>query len=221
MVGAHFFDPWEFGSELVYTIVAVLFCFLIYFKTKELFDLTKYAGIKYFRDAFLFFGVSYAIRFLFELVLFSKVAFDFILPRTMFAPLFILPLGYFSTMGIFYLLFSLLWKRGQMHKWIWTGHGIAVVLSLISFFTRSHFILLFLQAGLLFLTIVLTFFWYRNEKKISSVRLLYFLILFFWLINLLIIERERFFLLGVKLFFQVFSLGVLIMVYYKIVKWVK
>ena len=36
-----YFDPVMFGIELGFTLVAVVFCFLIYFKTKEIYELTK------------------------------------------------------------------------------------------------------------------------------------------------------------------------------------
>src|SRR3989339_186034 len=145
MAFIRFFDPMSFGTEFLFTVIAVVFCFLIYFKTKESYQLTKYKGIKYFRVAFLFFGLSYILRFLFSLVLLSKIAFDFILPRGMFAPLFILPLGYFSTIGIIYLIFSAVWKKFDNKGVHFLAHTVATLLSLISFFIRSHLILLYSQ----------------------------------------------------------------------------
>ena len=59
MAGPMSYFPVMFSFELVYTVIAVIFCMAIYFKTKESYELTKYEGIKYFRDAFLFLGLSY------------------------------------------------------------------------------------------------------------------------------------------------------------------
>jgi len=56
--------------------VALIFCLLLYFKTREVYSLTKHTGIKYFRDAFLFFGFAYLLRFLFSIFFLSRVIFD-------------------------------------------------------------------------------------------------------------------------------------------------
>ena len=217
----HFFDPLVFSAELVFTVIAVIFCFLIYFKTGESYELTKHKGIKYFRDAFLLFGLSYVLRFLFILLLLTKIAFDFILPKGMFVPIFILPLGYFSTIGIFYLILSTVWKRFNNRNFFILGHGIAILMSVISFFTRSHLILLYFQSALLVLAVVLSSVLHRGKKKVSQIRFLYFLVSLLWLINLWIIGRRKPFSFGIEIFFQLVSLTVFIVINYKISKWIK
>lgn len=216
-----FFDPLIFGTELVFTIIAVVFCFLIYSRTRESYVLTKHKGIKYFRDAFLFFGLSYLLRFLFSLLLLSGATFDFILPRGMFAFFFILPLGYFSTIGIFYLIFSSIWKRFNNKIMLIFGHSTAIVLSLISFITRSHLMLIGLQCALLLLVVLLSFMAHRGEKKISQIKILYLLVSALWLINLLVIDQKRPFPLEMEIFFQVVSLIVFVIIYYRISKWAR
>ena len=220
MAFPHFFDPLVFTAELLFTLIAVIFCFLIHFRTREIYELTKYEGIKYFRGAFFFFGLSYALRFLFRIMLLSRIAFDFILPRELFAPLFILPLGYFSTIGIFYLIFSSIWKKFSSRRLLISGHAIAVLLSVASFITRSNAILLYFQSALLILAVILSIIMHR-KRKISEIRILYFLVSVLWLINLWIIDRRRPLPLGMEIFFQVVSLAVFFTIYFKISKWVK
>ena len=221
MAFQRFFDPFLFGTEILFTIIAVISCFLIYFKTRESYELTKHEGIKYFRGAFLFFGLSYVLRFLFMLALLSRIAFDFILPRSMLAPLFILPLGYFSTIGIFYLIFSTVWKRFKGKSLLIFGHSTAIFLSAISFFTRSHVILLFFQSALLLIGIVLSAVMHKRERKVSQIRVLYLLVSALWLINLWIVDRPRPFSFEMDIFFELVSLAVFIVIYHKISKWVK
>lgn len=218
---AHFFDPLVFITEIVFTIIAVVFCFIIYSKTKDIYDLTKYKGIKYFRNAFLFFGLSYAMRFLFSLVILSTITFDFILPRGRLVPFFILPLGYFSTVGIFYLVFSSIWKSFKNRNLPILGHGVAILLSVISFFTRSHLILLYFQSALLILAATLSSILHKNQKKVSGMKVLYFLVSVIWLINLWVIGRRRPFSFEIDIFFQLVSLAVFIVILHKISKWVK
>ncbi len=217
-----FFDPLTFSTELIFTIIAIAFCFAIYFKTKETYELTRYEGVRYFRNAFFFFGLSYAMRFLFSFLLFSRMAFDLILlPRALFLPLFILPLGYFSTMGLFYLIFSLIWKRFDNKSLLLLGHGVAILLSILSFATRSHLILLLLQSILLIIAVLLSFFVRQGKKKLSQTKILYLLILVFWLIDLWIIDRRSPFSMGIQLLSYLISLIIFIVIYHKVSKWVK
>jgi hypothetical protein len=217
-------NPIIFSTELLFTIIAVIFCFIIYFKTREIYNLTRHKGIRYFRDAFLFFGLSYVVRFIFSLAMFSSLAFDFIVPRNMFGPLFILPLGYFSTMGIFYLIFSSIWKRFNNKAMLIIGHIIAVTLSVVSFITRSHMILLYLQSILLIIAVILSFTAKKEGKKLSGAKILYILVAALWLINLWIIDkggRRPPFSPGTEIFFHLISLIVFIIIYYKVSKWLK
>jgi hypothetical protein len=219
-------NPLMFGTELLFTVVAVIFCFIIYFKTREIYKLSKYEGIKYFRGAFLFFGLSYVLRFIFSLLRFTGIAFNFFIHREMFALLFILPLGYFSTIGILYLIFGLVWKRFNSKYLLGFGHLIAVLLSIISFMTRSHIILLYLQTALLIIAALLSFLVHkkgasRKEKKITGMKMLYLLVSALWLINLWIIDERKPFPLEVDVLFQVISVIVFIIIYHKVSKWIK
>jgi hypothetical protein len=224
MAGPPPLNPMIFSTELLFTIIAVIFCFIIYFKTREIYELTKHKGIRYFRDAFLFFGLSYVVRFIFSLSMFSGLAFDFIVPREMFGPLFILPLGYLSTMGIFYLIFSSIWKRFTNKAMLILGHIIAVLLSIVSFITRSHIMLLYLQSILLIIAVILSFTAKKDGKKLSGAKILYMLVAALWLINLWIIDkggRRPPFSPATEIFFHLVSLIVFIIIYYKVSKWLK
>jgi len=217
----HFLDPMIFVPEILFTVIAVVFCFVIYFRTKESYELTKYEGIRYFRGAFLFFGLSYLLRFVFGLLRFSTIAFDVIIPRQMFAFLFILPLGYFSTVGILYLIFGSVWKKFNNKKMLLIGHLAAVLLTIISFVTRSPRTLLWLQTALLVLAVVLVFFLHKKDKKITGMKLLYILVSMLWLINMWIIDERRPFPFEVEIVFRAVSLVVFIIIYHKISKWVR
>ncbi len=217
----HFFDLHILIIEPIFTLVTVIFCFLIYFKTKESYDLTRYKGIGYFRDAFLFFGLSYVLRFVFSLVFFSTIVFDLIPSREIFSPFFIFLLGYFSTMGIFYLIFSLVWKKFNNRNMLIFGHSIAVLLSVISFITRSHMMIIYLQCILLVIAVVLSFVMHMGRKKLSKTKLLYLLVAGLWLINLLVIDRRKPFSSGLDIFFEAVSLAVFAVIYHKILKWIK
>lgn len=217
----HFFEPLSLGIEILFTVIAVVFCFLIYFRTKEVYQLTKHQGINYFRGAFLFFGLSYLLRFMLSLVFLSRIAFDFIMPREMFIPLFIVPLGYFSTIGIFYLVFSSIWKKFKGKNLLIFGYCAAILMSVISFLTRSPLILLIFQSVLLISGAMVSGTIHKSEKKISQTRVLYLLVSLLWLINLWIVDRPRPISFKLDIISELVSLIVFVTIYYKISKWVK
>ncbi|MBU1976265.1 MAG: hypothetical protein KKG59_07725, partial [Nanoarchaeota archaeon] len=65
----HYFGPHNMIFELIYTLLIVFLCGFVYFKTTELYQLSKYKGISFFRNAFLFFGLAYAARLLLHLIM--------------------------------------------------------------------------------------------------------------------------------------------------------
>ena len=209
-----------FGTELVYTVVIMVLCLVIYYKTKEMYDLTKYTGINYFRNAFLFFGLAYIVRFLLHMMMISRVSFDLFLPmRQLMAPLLAL-IGYFSTMAIFCLVYSLVWKKIAVRRFLWFSHSIAITISLATVLTHSHFILAMLQFVLLLFAAILSFAMHQKSRK-SHMRLLYILVVLFWLLNLYLIGPRRFVPFELNLLFQALSLVVFLLIYRKVTKWVQ
>jgi hypothetical protein len=215
------FSPVVFIVELVFSLIAILFCFIIYYKTRESYQLTKYEGLRYFRDAFLFFGLSYVMRFLFSPLLFSRNTLELILPNNMFMLFFIFPLGYFSTVAIFYILHSSMWQKINHKGMVVTGHVVAVILPVIAFITRMPILLLYLQTIMLIIVVVLSFFAHNSPKKISNSKITYVLICLLWLINLWIINAGRPFPPLIQTGSQIMCLGVFVSIYYRISKWTK
>src|SRR3989338_8535448 len=59
------------GAELIYSFVIIAISLMIYFGTKELYNLTNHKGIKYFRLAFLCFAVAFFFRSFIKFLLVS------------------------------------------------------------------------------------------------------------------------------------------------------
>lgn len=216
----HFFDPTRFYTEIVYTALILVFCFVIYFKTRGIYELTKYKGIKYFRNAFLFFGLAYLVRLFLHLNLTSRIRFD-MMPMRPANPLILVLIGYLSTMAIFFLVYSTAWKKIRENHFLLFSNAVAVLISFVSFITRSHMILIYLQFLLLILAILLSFAKKSRSRKHTSTRTLYILILFFWLFNLSLIGPREMVPFEVDMFFHLFSLVVFFIIFYKVSKWIK
>ncbi len=215
-----FYPEW-FGTEFIYTAIIVFFCFLIYFMTREFYNLSKYQGIKYFRYAFLFFGFAYLSRFIIHLFQLTGISSVIMGPRRFMFPSFMFPVGYFSTMAIFYLTYSTIWKRVDYKHFLLLSNIVAISLSLIAFLTRSTFILSMLQLALLLAAVIISVTKHEKRKKATPVRALYVLISLFWLINVFVLNTRILFLSQLKIIFQILSIFVFFVILYKVIKWIK
>ena len=97
----------NFLIELVYSIIVMLSCLIIYLKTSEIYKLTSHKGIKYFRMTFLFFGISYFLRFFTKMFLLGLIFTGTALHARQFISLTSLLLLYTSFMATLYLLYGL------------------------------------------------------------------------------------------------------------------
>ena len=139
--------------ELITTIFACVISFIIYFKTKELYELTSHKGIKYFRYAFLFFGIVSLLKLHRPLSQFLHLGRELSL---FFGVRFLI--GFAGTMAVLCLLYSLIWKTFSKTKTedFFAISFIAILISVFSllFGPRGNLItlihtLLFLAAAII------------------------------------------------------------------------
>ncbi len=215
------FEPAEQGIELLYTFVVVVLCFLIYYKTKEIYDLTGHQGIKFFRYAFLFFGLAYASRLFLYFLLIGNIAFDIILPMRTLMAVSALVVAYLSTMALLYLTYNTVRKRVEFEHFLHISNVIALIIAGFAFVSRSTILVSMLQLLILLFAIVISFRDRESGKKRMPMRAIYFLIFVFWIVNLFIVGPRRIIPFEVTLVSQVISIGVFLIIYYKVSKWVK
>lgn len=196
MIPREMFAPTA-GIELVYSFIIIVCSLMIHFGTKELYELSSYKGIKYFRQSFLFFAIAYFFRtfIMFLLFLFASPMVLDISPR-IFGGITLFVFMYFSAMAVFYLVYSIMWKEWIKKKWItYAIHGLALFIGLISMQSRSHAI----QLGInVFLLLFAAFGVYRayseskNKKKRHALYFAYSLLLVFWILNVISAVIPRF-----------------------------
>lgn len=90
--------------KILYAALILIICILIVTKTHRLFKISAHPGIRYFRNAFFFFGLGFASRY------FLKFLFDNSELYT-YSMIPILLFNFFVIMGGFFLLYSLIWKK--------------------------------------------------------------------------------------------------------------
>ena len=208
------------GTEIIYSFVIIICSLMIYFATKELYGLTKHKGIKYFRLSFLFFAFAYFFRSFIKVVLFyfNKQEIRMILP--VFGNITLLFFVYFSVMAIFYLVYSVLYKKFKKQSTIYLFHIIAIIISLIM--TLSGFPLpmfLLLNSLLLIFIAYAVYTSYHQSKKKKSLNLyiIYLLLSIFWIFNILDIIVPSF-LQSYQLLIYLISSAIFLTILYKVLR---
>ncbi|MCR4327071.1 MAG: hypothetical protein NUV46_00640 [Nanoarchaeota archaeon] len=220
--------PNTFGMELIYSFVIIFCSLLIYFSTKSIYKISKYPGIKYFREAFLFFAIAYFFK--------SFISFLFFIFEvrglTEFSSIFIGVLSLFffmyaSTMAIFYLLYSVVWKnlKEKFKESKWTVpfiHIFVLIISAVSIVVREAGVLILLQVFVFIFIAVNNYSSYKKLKtksKSGSIYLIYLFLFVFWMLNL-----SDFLIVGfgpiVELLISLISIGIFLFILYKVTRYV-
>jgi len=167
--------------KLIYGIFVALICFFIVFRTDKLFRLSFHQGIRYFRNAFLFFGVGFILRYILKPnYIFSKYLFEF-----------------FLVMGGFFLFYSLIWKKFEFsgketRSSLFNPRAIifyimAIVVTVLDYFWATYCFMFFSQIILFLFVTFISYFNYVNKK--GKFLKYYFIsalmILVAWILNLL------------------------------------
>lgn len=157
------------GVETIYSLLVIIPSLIIYFKVFKLYNFSKYVGLKYFSNAFLFLSLGFLVRYF---VMINNVlsgyqhqtiqSFNFLLILMEF--LLILP-------GMF-LFYSLIWKKFEDKSYSITPintslfiiYSLALVFAVIDYILQS-LILLYLSQILLFgLATIISYKNYRERK---------------------------------------------------------
>jgi hypothetical protein len=210
------------GSEIIYSFVIIICSLMIYFGTKEIYDLSSYKGIKYFRQAFLFFGIAYLCRFFIEFIVISFNLHGIldIYPLMLgYVALFVFM--YLSSISIFYLIYSVSWKKWKdKSKMVYIFHIIAILIALASIFFNNQIFYIGLNILLLISAVILiSVAWYnqRNKLKKNNLFFIYFLLFIFFILNVFNI-LVPIFLESLKLLIYLISLGIFLVILYKVLK---
>ncbi len=206
-----------FGTEVIYSFVIILSSLMIYFATKELYELSSYKGIKYFRLAFLFFAIAYFFRSFIKFVMFYFGIGDmrYFQHDIFFGIATLIIFSYFSSMAIFYLLQSVLYKKIN-GKMIYIFHLLAFILSLIILVSRNPSTIILVNTLLLAVVFIAYFFAHKNSKK-NSLSVIYGLLAIFWTVNFLDIIIPNFFQ-SFQLLIYLVSICIFLVILYKVLR---
>ncbi|MFH1399870.1 MAG: hypothetical protein ABIG95_07240 [Candidatus Woesearchaeota archaeon] len=210
--------PFVLQLEAVYSAVVIALCVFIYLRTKELYDLTRHEGIRYFRNTFLYFAVAYFFRFLFFPLQIVNLRYHLIYPR-MLHFLTLLLTTYFSIVAIFSLSLSILWKLNKSKHSELLIHGAAIILGVLVYMTGSAMILIAAQIAVFGFVIGFSLNKLKESKSrlLSSLHLIYLLLFVFWILNLFGLALPGFHVFN-RVIIYLISVGIFIVVLLKVQK---
>lgn len=214
----------EIGSatELLYSFVIMICSLMVFFGTKQIYELSSHKGIKYFRLAFLFFAVAHFFRYFikfflifFNIISIHEISFLFFEPRGLLTTFVFM---YLSSISVFYLLYSVMWKKWKNSKKIYLVHVAAFFISLISVISHNEIYLLLVNL-FLFIIVSTTFYFAckNSKKKKHTFYFVYMLLVFFWILNVLDILIPSFFQ-GFQLIIYLFSISIFLTILYRVLK---
>jgi hypothetical protein len=207
------------GTEIVYSFVIIVCSLMIYFGTRELYKLSSHNGIKYFRQSFLFFALAYFFRSFIKIILFyfNREEIRTILP--IFGNLTLFVFMYFSSMAIFYLIYSVMWKKWESKSIIYLFHLLALTIAIIIILFKNPFIYFLINLSFFIFIIFIFYKSYKqsDKKKSHNLYIIYLLLFIFWIFNVLDILVPNF-LRTFQLFIYLFSLGIFLSIFYKVIR---
>lgn len=148
---------------IIYLFLIGIFSSYIYFKTSKVYELTQHEGIRFFRQAFLFYGISF----------FSLGIFKIFNPYTVIGssdPFRIL-LGYMLSIAGFLIVFSMIWKDFEdLSSRISLLHGASIIISFVDSYEFKNLILM-VQIAVFSYALIILYNKYKSEKKSKFLQL--------------------------------------------------
>ena len=182
-----------FLLETIYFLIVSGICVLIYYRTREIYRISRHQGIRHFRNIFFYFAIAYIFRFIEVSFLIYRNLLSARFPG--FHQLILIPITYFSSMAIFSIIAAIFIskiKSGGL-KMDAFMHIASISFALFSFMTRSHADIIILQTSILSLSIVYIILRNRDFKAKNAFgkkKAIYYLLFVFWVLNLITLDRR-------------------------------
>lgn len=180
----------KYVLEIAYAFVISLICAIIVIKTDKFFRLSLHQGIRYFRNAFFFYGVAFIARYLFGIL--SDLEFESIYAVQII-------FEYFIVMAGFFLFYSLIWKKIESPREeyfsslfnvkIAAFHLMALIIAVLDAVWGTYDFMFFSQIIIFLYASVIAYINYRKDKRGHKFPKFYFfamlLSLSLWVLNFL------------------------------------
>ena len=162
--------------RLLYSLLIVIICFTIVMKTNRIFKISLHNGIRYFRNAFLFYGIAFSIRY------FLSAPNYFYMIRPVFE--------FFMVMGGFFLFYSLIWKKFEnkndvsslYNSGVMVFYLFSIIIATLDTLWGNYNFMYVSQIVIFLIASVISYQNYRDSKKGQGFLKLYFVVMILSLI---------------------------------------
>ncbi len=167
--------------RFLYSILIAFICLIIVLKTDRLFRISSHQGIRYFRNAFFFYGIAFVFRYLLGNPIYfneMRVVFEF-----------------FMIIGGFCLFYSLIWKKFEkfnetsslFNPRIIILYVLAFIIAFLDYLWICYNFLFFSQIIIFFFATIISYNNYKKGGKQHKFLKLYFVIMLLnliaWVLN--------------------------------------
>jgi len=178
--------------KVIYGLAIVLTCIVIVFKTNKLFRISLHQGIRYFRNAFFFYGIAFAIRhFLGPISFYSTTSISHPPIKFIFE--------FFIIMAGFFLLYSLIWRKFEtastystsslLNKNLIVFYLMTIIIAALDYIYGTYCLMFFSQIFIFILASVISFTNYIEKGTRHKFLKFYFIAMFLslsaWVLNAL------------------------------------
>jgi hypothetical protein len=178
--------------ELLYSFVICAICMTIVFKTDKFYRLSLHQGIRYFRNAFFFYGIAFVGRYLFGLL--SDISFSYVfIAQTFFE--------FFLVMAGFFLFYSLVWRKFESEKAHYLTslvnskvlgfEIVALIIAVLDSIGQTYYLMFFSQIIVFFCASIIAYSNYvKKDRKKHKFLKFYFVAMLLelaaWILNYLV-----------------------------------
>lgn len=155
--------------KVIYAVVIVAVCAFIVLRVHKLFHLSLHNGIRYFRNAFFFYGIAFFVRYIFG----APIIIDFIGGK--YSSLVNFFFEFFLIMAGFFLLYSLIWKKIErenedhytslLNRRILLFYLMSAIIATIDYLWLSYSVMFFSQIVLFFFASLISYNNYRQKGR--------------------------------------------------------
>ena len=176
--------------KIFYGLLIAIICLIIVSISHRLYHLSFYEGIRYFRNAFLFFGIAFIIRYIIGgFANFGLISIDYLVPITILFEFFLIMAGFF-------LLYSLIWKRIEGTKGSFSSilnsrilifYVMAFIITILDYLWGGYYFMFLSQIFIFVSATIISYINYaRNGKKRGFLKFYFVamvLALIAWILN--------------------------------------
>ena len=157
--------------ETFYSLLIIIPCLIIFFRFSNMYRFSNYKGLKYVKNAFLFFVVAFFLRYL--VMLNRLFVGEFTGTIADFNALLFLMI-FFMTLPGFFLLYSLIWKKFEVKKYsskplnlqVSIIYLLAIIVALFDYLNHSFLFMYSSQIIVYFIASVIAYKNYVGDKKL-------------------------------------------------------